>query len=252
MGSEMKAPWREWLTLRFGRKDSRILSVLHLADSDSRWGSRIRLLGLALRDRDAEVREGAASALEKLTRYIHRGYVTLSGNLYTIREIYGFVETEMHKGGAIKNLRTCLADENWHVRRNAAEALGQMRARDAVERLIDAVQSDPDWHVREQAAGALGRIGDRRAVGVLIEVTMSTIHHSEHESTGYWHSDRVMRLKCVRALGDLGDPRAFPALTKALNESGEDRELRGEAREAVNRVGGEEAYKGQSTTPPEA
>lgn len=250
MHTEMKAPWREWLTLQLGGKANRLLSIHRLSDSDSLASTRIRLLALALRDRDIEVRENATDALERLTRYLHHGMVRLGGQATTIPQVLDLVETWMREGGAIQSLQACLTDDNWHLRRGAAVALGQIRAREAVEPLIKALRGDPDGHVCEQAAAALGRIGDRRAVDVLIQALLSTTHHSESTPDGYWHADRVVRLKCVQALGDLGDPRAFPALTTAMNESGEDKEMRDAAHSALNQVGGEEAYNTLRRAPP--
>jgi HEAT repeat protein len=164
-------------------------------------------------------------------------------------EIFAEVEVMMREGGATKALVSCLADEASDVRRDAAEALGEMHARDAVEQLIKVVRGDADWHVTEQAARALGRIGDTRAVDVLVEVLSSTTHHSE-ASQGYWHPDRAVRLSCVYALSDLGDPRAFPALERALADSGNDTEMKTAARHAISRVGTMDAYKALPGTPP--
>lgn len=247
MEPAMRVSWREWLSLRLGGKDSRERTIRNLGDADNFADRRIGLLVTALTDRDARMRERAAEALHSLTRRLHRGTALLAGVLMTPAEILGKVETMMREGGATKGLAACLADEDWNVRRDAAEALGEMHARDAVEQLIKAVQSDADWHVTEQAARALGMIGDTRAVEVLVEVLSSTKHHCE-ASGGYWHPDRAVRLNCVYALSDLGDPRAFPALAGALADSGNDNEMKTAARHGINRVGGEDAYNALADT----
>ncbi len=56
------------------------------------------------------------------------------------------------------------------VRRAAAKALGKLKAQEAVEALIQALQSDPDTNVRRAAAEALGQIGDKQAVEPLISL----------------------------------------------------------------------------------
>jgi HEAT repeat protein len=249
MEPDMRASWREWLVLRLGRKGSRQRTILNLGAQDNFQRRRIRLLVLALRDRDAELRERAAEALYSLTRRLHRGMALLSGALMTPAEIVAEVEVMMREGGATKALVACLTDEVWDVRRDAAEALGEMRAHDAVEQLIKVAQGDADWHVTEQAACALGKIGDTRAVDVLVKVLSSTTHHSE-ASQGYWHPDRAVRLSCVHALSDLGDPRALPALEAALADSGNDNEMERAARHAVSRVGPKDSHKALASTSP--
>jgi len=57
------------------------------------------------------------------------------------------------------------SDEKW-LRRNAAEALGKLRASSAVEPVIRLL-ADKKHDVREISARALGRIGDERAIPAL-------------------------------------------------------------------------------------
>jgi len=60
---------------------------------------------------------------------------------------------------------TRLSDDSADVRRRAAEALGTMRAGDAVVGLIalTSPEQEPDARVRTAAVGALGKIGDSSA-----------------------------------------------------------------------------------------
>src|SRR3989338_618077 len=60
-------------------------------------------------------------------------------------------------------------DENWGVRRKAAEALGEIGGPKVVEPLIEAIKNDEDKDVRWTAARALGKIGGPKAVDALIE-----------------------------------------------------------------------------------
>ena len=55
----------------------------------------------------------------------------------------------------------------WRYRRDAAEALGKIGDKRAVEPLIKAL-GDKKWYVRRAAAEALGKIGDRRAIDPLV------------------------------------------------------------------------------------
>ena len=48
MELEMRASWREWLSLRLGGKGSRARTIVNLGDADNFANRRIRLLALAL------------------------------------------------------------------------------------------------------------------------------------------------------------------------------------------------------------
>jgi HEAT repeat protein len=86
---------------------------------------------------------------------------------------------------------------------NAAEALGDIGDKRAVEPLIKAL-SDGGQEVRESAARALGEIGDKRAVKPLIKAL-------EDE-------DYSVRAIAAGALGNIGDKRAVEPLIKALKD----------------------------------
>lgn len=61
-------------------------------------------------------------------------------------------------------LQAGLDDTHAHVRQLAAMALGILRQRAAVPRLVALLQGDPESFVRAQAAVALGQIGDDGAL----------------------------------------------------------------------------------------
>ena len=70
---------------------------------------------------------------------------------------------ELQAAQAVESLLTALGGESWYVRRAAAEALGEIGDRRAVEPLLSALK-ESDGGVRQAAAWALGQIGDARAV----------------------------------------------------------------------------------------
>ncbi len=74
---------------------------------------------------------------------------------------------KMKSRGDIEGLARELRHRDWHVRMDAAEALGQLGDERAVPHLIEALR-DESHHVRREAAEALGHIGDRRALEPLI------------------------------------------------------------------------------------
>lgn len=61
-----------------------------------------------------------------------------------------------------------LTSRNKHIRLGVMEALGEIKAHEAVQPLIHALH-DPDNEVRWEAALALGEIGDERAIPPLVE-----------------------------------------------------------------------------------
>ena len=64
---------------------------------------------------------------------------------------------------SIDPLINCLADPDWRVRFISANALGKLKAVEAVDILINLLH-DPRPEVRQYSAEALGMIGDRRAL----------------------------------------------------------------------------------------
>jgi hypothetical protein len=95
------------------------------------------------------------------------------------------------------------------VRREAAEALGELGDPRAVEPLL-ARLADWDGMVRVSAADALGRFGDRRAVEPLVARLAD--------------EDSDVRRRTAVALGELGDPRAVEPLLAHLGD--EDAQVR--------------------------
>jgi hypothetical protein len=107
----------------------------------------IEPLLVALRDRNSEVREGAAEALGLLEDPA--------------------IESSLG-AAAIELLLAQLRDEHYFVRRTAAQAVASLGPA-AVEPLLERLR-DPDWRVRQSAVRALGLLKDARAVEPLLEV----------------------------------------------------------------------------------
>lgn len=66
------------------------------------------------------------------------------------------------------HLLLALQSRNKHVRLGVMEALGEIKANEAVQPLIKALK-DPDNEIRWEAALALGEIGDEQAIPSLVE-----------------------------------------------------------------------------------
>ena len=69
---------------------------------------------------------------------------------------------------AVSPLVKTLHHQEWTIRLRAAEALGKLRASQAVGPLVECLMEDPDTAVRQDAAKALGEIGSVGAVDSII------------------------------------------------------------------------------------
>lgn len=141
-----------------------------------------------LNDKDEAVRDAAAEALAKMGTPAIRQLVRVSARREDVSDRIGSVLQKLGRP-AVGALTELLGDGDSTVRGAAAEALGQLGDRLAVEPLI-AVLSDDEWYVRSRAAQALGRLGDDRAAGPL---------------TGLLYDENgIVRAAVANALHDLG------------------------------------------------
>ena len=110
----------------------------------------------------------------------------------------------MKAAGDVDGLVEALTNNDARLRKEAAEALGELGDRCAVEPLIRAL-GDSDLYVRSRAAEALGALGYPQSVEPLIR------------ALGDQFADVYER--AAEALGRLGDQRAIDPLVKKLFET---------------------------------
>ena len=130
-------------------------------------------------------------------------------------------EVPMEVGPIIEALK----DEDYNVRRNAAEELGEIKDVKEVEPLIEALK-DQDLPVRMNATDALGKIRDARAVEPLIKVLRD--------------KDYNIRMNAADELGKIRDARAVEPLIEALKD--EDNvflNIHWKAADALGEIGGD-------------
>jgi hypothetical protein len=129
---------------------------------------------------------------------------------------------------AVEPLIDLLSDPDALIRRHAVKALGKIKDPCAVTPLTR-VLSDPDevWHVRGSAAEALGHIGDPHAVEFIVKTLMDSHWNVQSES--------------AKALGRIGDRRAVDPLILALQDR--DAVVRGSAAEALGKIKDERAIE---------
>ncbi len=139
----------------------------------------------------------------------------------------------MDPARAERVLLSAAHDSRPAVRETAMHILGIIGSPVAAPRLIEALQ-DPVVSVRMQAAKALGRVGDPAAIPALINALRGTDEQmgsviftalvklgpaavpallNASASTSQW-----VRWQCMRALSEIGDTRALPALVSALSD----------------------------------
>ena len=170
--------------------------------------------------------------------------------------------------GNVPKLITCLKDERWRVREQAAKTLGLLKDPQAVKGLSVACR-DRDGAVKAAAAESLGRIGDQTAVSFLIKLfkdpskivreTAGTalVHIGEESIPALLETLKdphfVVRCHGVRALGGMTtdyqmgrawtkDARVVEALVKALKD--EDRAVREDSTIALGIIGDPGAVDG--------
>ena len=183
----------------------------------------------ALKFKDCNIRKEAAIALKDIGdaealfplidvleyKEWHEDYAVMSSVRETAAEALGILRDRR----AVEPLIKALNDKDEEVRWKAAWALGNIGDIQAVEPLIYLLH-DKRWTVRRFAASALGKIGDGRAVESLIESL------SDEE----WH----VRKYAADALGKIGDERAIESLMETLHD--EDSDVRWKAVVALGKM----------------
>lgn len=115
---------------------------------------------------------------------------------------------------AIESLLVALEDEDWRIRRYAAELLGNMKVGCAVEPMI-ALLNDRNWLVQEYAIKALRSItGEEsrewRRGKADIKPLISVLKDRDE--------DLVIRCEAAKALGVIGDTNAVEPLIAILDD----------------------------------
>ena len=146
--------------------------------------------------------------------------------------IEGFVELG---GESVNLLLDGLESSTPRMRENAARALGEMKARQAVASLIRLLL-DPEWRVRRSAAEALGKLKDRKAVEPLVQRLGDNVEAVQKQAMqsvvgfGRLSTDPLLNALAheknkfalwaiILTLGEIGDAKAGTALVDCLRSS---------------------------------
>jgi len=103
---------------------------------------------------------------------------------------------------AVPTLIHLLGDNRWYVVRNAVDLLGEMRAAEAENALLDVV-THREERVRRSAATALARLGTMRSLQAVEKMTTDAVSE--------------VRVHAVQGLGSVKSPRAVGVLARALD-----------------------------------
>jgi HEAT repeat protein len=106
---------------------------------------------------------------------------------------------------------------------SSAKALGALRCPEAVAGLLQWLAAEPDTMVLIWIALSLGKLGDHSATEALIALLQTA-------------QSETLRYSVVRALGDLGDKRAIPAIRPYLVDP--DRHVSKHAQQALTMLQG--------------
>jgi HEAT repeat protein len=133
---------------------------------------------------------------------------------------------ELRNANAVPALISALSDAQLEVRVHAVSSLGQLRQRQAVAPLLKLLD-DKEQIVVLAAVEALGDLGDPLATKPLIPL----LRHEHVLSQAF----RSLPARTARALGQIGDRRAVPALIESLKGPSDD--VIAEAAEALGKIG---------------
>jgi HEAT repeat protein len=112
---------------------------------------------------------------------------------------------------AFKLIQTAIVDKNVRVRYAAVSQMSTLGTQDlsfSLEILRNSLHNDPEPDVQAAAADALGGLKLTEALADLEQV---------YNSTSEW----LIQLSIVAALGEMGEPKAFPILETALTSPNE-------------------------------
>lgn len=130
----------------------------------------VELLLKCLGDEAMSVRREISKALGELREHVtpeqlQRIRDGLKEDSWRVRQTCAYAAGELKMQESLTQLFTLLKDRELLVRQAAAESLGKIRDRRAVEPLIEALLHDPNYF----AAEPLRRLGDPRALEPLVE-----------------------------------------------------------------------------------
>jgi HEAT repeat protein len=146
-----------------------------------------------------------------------------SADSLTDRRAYLALLAKMRE--AVPTLMHLLGDNRWYVVRNAIDLLGEMRALESENALLE-VATHREERVRRSVATALARLGTPRSIQAVQHMLTDAVPE--------------VRVHAVQGLGSVRSARAVPVLARALDAE-TDQEVQAVILAALGRQGTEEA-----------
>jgi len=236
-----------------------VATVAEARGSDGRWEVVARVFA-AFVDRevsaeDAELRRAYTIAVRRLTKpSLIRGMAGLLPRRRELRDSLQVVFTRLGSDAAealidlltssdsltdrraylavlakirdaVPTLIHLLGDNRWYVVRNAIDLLGEMRAAEAENALLDVV-THREERVRRSAATALARLGTLRSIQAVEKMATDPVPE--------------VRVHAMQGLGTVKSPRAVSVLARALDHE-PDQEVQAVILAALGRQATDEA-----------
>ena len=236
-----------------------VATVAEARGSDGRWEVVARVFA-AFVDRevsaeDAELRRAYTIAVRRLTKpSLIRGIAGLLPRRRELRDSLQVVFTRLGSDAAealidlltssdsltdrraylavlakirdaVPTLIHLLGDNRWYVVRNAIDLLGEMRAAEAENALLDVV-THREERVRRSAATALARLGTLRSIQAVEKMATDPVPE--------------VRVHAMQGLGTVKSPRAVSVLARALDHE-PDQEVQAVILAALGRQATDEA-----------
>jgi len=236
-----------------------VATVAEARGSDGRWEVVARVFA-AFVDRevsaeDAELRRAYTIAVRRLTKpTLIRGMAGLLPRRRELRDSLQVVFTRLGSDAAealidlltssdsltdrraylavlakirdaVPTLIHLLGDNRWYVVRNAIDLLGEMRAAEAENALLDVV-THREERVRRSAATALARLGTLRSIQAVEKMATDPVPE--------------VRVHAMQGLGTVKSPRAVSVLARALDHE-PDQEVQAVILAALGRQATDEA-----------
>ena len=179
----------------------------------------------ALLPRQRELRDALHTVLLRLGPDGAEALIDLLTTADSLTDRRAYLAALVKCRDAVPTLIHLLGDNRWYVVRNATDLLGEMRAVEAENALLEVVKHHEE-RVRRSVATALARLGTSRAV----------------QAVQHMFNDPVpeVRVHAVQGIGSTKSPRAVAVLARAL-DSEQDPEVQAVILAALGRQATEDA-----------
>jgi len=138
---------------------------------------------------------------------------------------------------AIPEIIDFLQDEDIDVCIDAAEALGNFKAKEAIEALLKVLLNDPEGEVKTAATKSLGKIGGEKVEQALIKLAKDRPEDIDWNNSDDWDDWWNIQKEAVIALGELRSKEAIPVLIAMVRDE-DSQDIQIDILRALAKIGG--------------